>query len=323
MVALAAGVSASSQKVISSHAASAVSAPVTVARVNGVAIRDDRLALAVNALMPLESFHRNVSADKLAALRQKALDRLIDEELRYQDGVRRGVTVTPAEVDRRVSELAAQYGGTTKLAQAEQRAGVTVPQLRQEIARALTIQKVFTRTVTTRCQVGRDETARFYRDNPDRFVQPEQLHIYAITIGVDPSSPAAKWAEARTKAEMVLARIRKGASFEEMARAYSTDPSKKLGGEMGFFHRGTLNEDFEKAASQLAVGQSSDVIKTLYGFHIVRIADIRAPRRKTLDEARVELQKDLTAKRCTETEQAWAARLRASAAVDLSGPGAK
>ena len=198
-----------------------------------------------------------------------------------------------------------------------------MPQLRQELRRALTITKAYARTVTATCQVGPEEAARFFQDNPDRFVLPEQLHIYAITIGVDPSSPATKWAEARARAEDVLDRLRRGASFETMARTYSTDPSRTNGGDMGFFHRGTLNDDFEKAARELKVGEPSDVIHTIYGYHIVRIADVRPPRRKTFDEVSAELQKDLTARRCTETENGWAARLRAGASVEIAGSSPK
>lgn len=290
-----------------------------VARVNGVAITDDRLAIAVNALIPLESFHRNVNAGTMTALRQKALDGLIDEELRYQDGVRHGVLATAADVDTRLAEVTRQYGGAQELEAAEQRAGVTLPEVRQGIRRTLTISNAFERTVTATCQVGAGEAAQFFRDNPDRFVLPEQLHIYAITIRVDPSSPAATWAAAEARAGAVLRRLRRGASFEAMARTYSTDPSRTSGGDMGYFHRGTLNDEFEKAAGQLSAGEASEVIRTLYGFHIVRIADVRPARKKTFDEVRGELQKDLTARRCAETADAWTARLRASARVDVVG----
>lgn len=308
------------QQAVPSHDVASARPPVrAVATVNGVAINDDRLALAINALMPLETFHRQVSAEKVAEVRQKALDRLIDEELRFQDGVRRGITVSTAEVNRRLAELTEQYGGAKKLEDASRKGGVTGPQLKSEIRRSLTIQKAFAAAVTATCQVGREEAEAFFRGNPERFVQPEQLHVYVITIGVDPSSTSAQWAAARKRAENILGRIRAGASFEALARAESTDPSKAKGGDMGYYHRGTLSEDFEAAASQLAIGQSSDVIKTLYGFHILRIADVRPPRSKTFAEVSASLQKDLTSQRCTETEAAWAARLRAGATVIIAG----
>jgi len=317
---LAAAVAAAQQPVPSHTPGAAPHQPARdVALVNRVPIRDDRLALAVNALLPLEAFHRSVGEEKIAAVRQTALNRLIDEELRYQDGVRRGIVVTPVEVDRRLAALTRQYGGPKSLAQAEQRSGVTRSQLRREVRRALTIEKTFARTVTARCQVRREEAAQFFRDNPDRFLQPEQLHVYAITIGVDPSSAAPRWAEAKAQADEVLASLRRGASFEEMARTHSTDPSKASGGDMGFVHRGSLNEDFEQATRDLPVGQASDVIRTLYGYHIVRVADIRAARRKTFSEVSADLQKDLSARKCTELGDAWTARLRAGAVVEIPG----
>jgi len=321
VVAIVAGGAASAEQASPAHPPTIAGRPgaQVVARVNGVPIAGDRLTLAVNALLPLESFHRNVSADKLTALRQKALDGLIDEELRYQDGVRRGITVTSPDIDAQWADLTQRYGGASRLEEAERRAGVTGPELRQDVRRALTVKAAYEKTVTANCQVGPVEAEAYFRDHPDRFVLPEQLHIYAITIGVDPSSPPAAWAAARRRAEDVLRRLRQGAAFEAMARAYSTDPSRTSGGDMGYFHRGTLNDDFEAAAGHLAVGQASGIVHTIYGYHIIRIGDIRPSRQKTFDEVSAQLQQDLTARRCTDVDAAWTTRLRANARVDIEG----
>jgi SurA N-terminal domain len=102
---------ASAQKPVASHAsASARPAAVhVVARVNGAPITSDRLDVALNRLIPFESFHRNVSATTVEQLRGKALDGLVDEELRYQDGARQGLTPSAAEVDAGMKAFTARY----------------------------------------------------------------------------------------------------------------------------------------------------------------------------------------------------------------------
>jgi peptidyl-prolyl cis-trans isomerase C len=291
-----------------------------VARVNGVPITSDRLDVALRGLIPMESFHRNVSVETVNQLRQKALDGLVDEELRYQDGVRRGLTPSDAEIEAGVARVVEGYKSRDDFEQARRRSGASMSEIRQEIRRAVVIKKAYEREIASRCQVGADEAARFYAENPDRFVMPEQLHVYAITIGVDPGSPVGQWTEARGRAEDVLRQIRGGASFEDMARKYSTDQkSREKGGDQGLVHRGSLTDAFEEASRDMKPGDVSGVVQTLYGYHIVKVASIRPPERKTLSDVSALIQKDLSTKRCAEMNSEWIARLRAGATIVLVG----
>lgn len=286
-----------------------------VARVNGVPITEDRLQLALNALIPLESFHRRVKPEALAALRQKALQRLVEEELQYQDGVRRGFTVSSTEVKAGLVRLRSRYASAGAYEEARRRSGVTIATLRREIRRALTISKVHDDTITSKCQVRRDEAAAFFAANPARFVVPEQLHLYTITIGVDPSSSTRQWAAAKSRAEAVRRQLERGASFEALARAHSTDPSRDKGGDLGFVHRGSLIEEVEQAARDLQPGEVSRVVQTLYGYHLVRVSEIRPSQQKAFAEVAAQVQQDLTSKRCADLRDAWVTELRARATV--------
>jgi peptidyl-prolyl cis-trans isomerase C len=291
------------------------SAPREVARVNGVAVMSDRVDAAVNRLVPLESFHRTVDPRRMAELRANALKDLVDQELEYQEGVRLGVRVGRSEVETAVARAKNGFPNPQAFEERLKASGATVADLRREIERSITIQKTFDRVVTAKCQVGDDEASRFFAGNPGRFVVPEQLHVYAITIGVDPSATSQAWAGARTRAESVRRQIQDGAPFEEMARTHSTDASKATGGDMGFVHRGSLNDEFEQALRGLPTGRVSEVVKTLYGYHLVRVTEVRPPQRKTFADVAAEIRKDLTAKRCAESKDAWLARLRAAASI--------
>ena len=311
---------ASAQKPVASHGTSSArpAAVRVVARVNDAPITSDRLDVALRRLVPFESFHRNVSADTLERLRGKALDGLVDEELRYQDGVRQGLTPSAAEVNAGVEAFVARYGSREAFEQARLVSGASIEDVRREVRRALVVQKAFDHAVTSRCQVNANEAARHYADNRGRFVVPEQLHLYAITFGVDPGAPVRDWSDTKAKAEQVLGQITSGAPFEEMARKYSTDKTRESGGDMGFVHRGSLTDEFEQALRDLKPGGVSPVIQTLYGYHIVRVASIRPPEQKAFPEVAAIIQKDLTRQRCAETETAWTARLRASATIVLT-----
>jgi len=288
-----------------------------VAYVNGVAIAGDRLDLAVNALIPQASFHRGVSAEVMARLRRTALEGLIDEELQFQDARARGLAASDSEVDAGLADVAARYESPDAFAAARLRAHLSLEDVRREVRRTVLIRKAHEAEVASRCEVDQAEAARFFEANRARFVVPEELHVQAITIGVDPSSPPAAWSAARDQARQLRSRVLDGADFGNLARQYSTDPSRESGGDMGFVHRGGLAEGFEQATAHLHTGEVSDVVRTIYGYHLVRITEVRPSRQKTFDEVASGLIKDLTEKRCDERKVAWVARLRAHAVIRL------
>lgn len=307
------------QRPVASHAptapAPATAAVPAVAHVNGVAITDDRLSAALASLIPQESFHRNVSSEKMATLRAKALASLIDEELEYQDGVRRGLRPTDADIRKAWTAMAGQYGGDVKFRAALKNARVDEATVRQELTRQFVIGKSVETAVTSRCAVTVDEAATFFRDNPDRFVEPEQVHVFGITVGVDPSSGAAVWQAAKAKAAEAHAALQAGRSFADVAAQFSSDPSKDTGGDMGLVHRGSMSEPFEAIVAGLGVGQTSEVIESLYGYHVLRVAEVRPSERKAFAQVSATLVKDLTTKRCAERKTTWLAGLHAAATI--------
>jgi parvulin-like peptidyl-prolyl isomerase len=76
--------------------------------------------------------------------------------------------------------------------------------------------------------------------------------------------------EKQSHALKVLEEIKKGKNFKDLARKYSTCPSRKRGGDLGFFGRGRMVKEFEKVAFALKLGDISDPVKTQFGYHIIK-----------------------------------------------------
>jgi len=289
-----------------------------VARVNGVPIQAADLEAAMHTVIPLTSYHQSVKPEKMDELRTRALDGLIDEELRYQDAVRLKIQAAPTEVEQALGRARKAYRGPGGFERARRASGATMPRLRASILRALLIQKAYTRTVASRCRVGEPEAARYYRENAARFVLPEQVRPSLITIGVDASAPRPEWEHARQKAEDIARQIAAGASFEALAREYSSDPSKLKGGDLGVIHRGQLIDEFERALNSLEPGKVSPVIQTIYGFHLLRLVEARPAVQKTFGEVKATLTRDLSETRCTQASTAWVTRLRGAAHIEIT-----
>ena len=290
---------------------------MAVARVNGATLTSDRVEMQLQGLIPRTSFHRNVKPERMAELRAQALDLAINEELQFQEATRLHVVVTKAEVDAGLARARKGYPSLAAFESARKNAGVTLKELRDNIRRSMMVQKVYKRAVLARCVVNEAGARRFYRENPQRFVTPERLHLYVITIGVDPSSPSERWQAARTKTQALLREIQQGAKFEDVARRESTDESRPAGGDLGIVHRGQLVEEFENAVRPLRPGEVTPVIQSLRGFHILRLTEILPPAAKSYQDVHKQLLKDLTEKSCTERADAWRASLRAKASIEM------
>jgi parvulin-like peptidyl-prolyl isomerase len=292
-------------------------AAAVVGRVNGVPLHANDLEAAMQGLIPQASYHQNVKPEKIDELRQRALDGLIDEELRYQEAVRLRIQVPPAEVDQALERARKAYGGGDAFERARRASGATMPQLRASILRRLLIERAYDRLVVSRCRAGEADAALFYRENTVRFILPDQVRATLITIGVDPAAPRPDWERARQKANDVAQRIATGASFESQAREHSSDASRLKDGDLGFVHRGQLTAEFERALEALAPGQVSPVIETIYGFHLLRLVETRAAVQKTFDEVKATLMRDLTDTRCAQVSAEWSKRLRDAARIEI------
>jgi len=133
-----------------------------------------------------------------------------------------------------------------------------------------------------------DELKVVYQQNIQQFQVPNRVHAQHILLMTVGGKTDAEVAEIKKKAEDILAQAKKkGANFEDLAKKYSEDPgSKAKGGDLGWLVQGQTVPEFEKAAFSLNKGEISDLIKTQYGFHIIKVLDKETAHTKTFDEVK-------------------------------------
>lgn len=142
-------------------------------------------------------------------------------------------------------------------------------------------------------KVSDEEIKAWYDGHKDRYQQPEERrasHVLIATEGKDK-------AQARAKAEQVLKDVQATpAAFAEIAKKNSDDPgSAGQGGDLGFFGRGMMVKPFDDAVFALKEGETSGIVESDFGFHIIRLTGVRAAREKPLAEVRGEIEKELKA----------------------------
>jgi peptidyl-prolyl cis-trans isomerase D len=152
-----------------------------------------------------------------------------------------------------------------------------------------------------------------YRQNQASYSTPEQVrasHILFATEGKDKTT-------VRKAAEEVLARVKAGGDFAALAKQHSDDTASKVnGGDLDFFSKGAMVPEFDAVAWTLGLGQTSDLVESQFGFHIIRATDKRAATTRTLDQVKGELDDQIR----TEKAQAEATRLSTEIAAEIKAP---
>jgi peptidyl-prolyl cis-trans isomerase D len=181
---------------------------------------------------------------------------------------------------------------------------------------------VDTAKITAGITVSDQDLQAYYDQHRDEFRVPEQVKVSHILIKTPLPSPGAKEdekavADARAKAEDVLKQVKAGGNFSELAGKYSDDPgSAKNGGELGWIGRGRTVPEFEKAAFSLGKGQTSDLVKSSYGFHIIHVEDKQDAHLKTLAEVKSEIEEKVKQEKAARATEAAANALLSRARTD-------
>ncbi len=139
-----------------------------------------------------------------------------------------------------------------------------------------------------------DEKLReFYQSRSQQFSVPEERKVRHILLTIPEGAGESEVEAVRAKAEEVLKRIRAGESFAAVAREVSEDPgSAEVGGDLGFISLGVMEPDFEQVAFALQEGDVSEPVLTSFGFHIIKVDEIRAGEVKPFESVRDELLKE-------------------------------
>ena len=143
--------------------------------------------------------------------------------------------------------------------------------------------------------LNEDDLRTYYKENVDRMAGKEERRASHILITASKDAPAADREKAQARAVELLAQARKSpGSFAELAKKNSQDPgSATQGGDLGFFARGAMVKPFEDAAYALNKGDISEVVESDFGYHIIQLTDIKAPRKPSFEELRASMEADL------------------------------
>ncbi|HET6351488.1 MAG TPA: SurA N-terminal domain-containing protein [Coriobacteriia bacterium] len=278
------------------------------ARVNGDEITIDELNKQVDQLKKQypQMFDGADGEGRLLDFKQRLLDNLINQKLVTQAAEEKGIKVTDADVSKQVDQLKTGFTDTKQFEAALKSAGYTVETLKVQVKDQLVTQKLI-ESLASEGSASQAEIQQYYDKNKAQFYQKAAKRPSHILF-----KP-----EDKTNAEKVLNELKEGAEFSVEAKKYSTDTATAAkGGDLGWPSTPYVTE-FQTALDKLKVGETSDLVKTPYGWHIIKVTDERKAKQQTLAEVKDQIKQILVQQRRADAYQQFIDKLRKKAKIEI------
>ncbi len=281
----------------------------SVAQVGDVEISDFELSLQMQRSMPMQvGFHGKVSSDRMAEIRQKNLDELIERAYRVNWARDHEIAVEPARIEEAMKPFMRGYSSVDEMKSA---VGDDVyANLRAWVYRGLLAQQAEQAYLQGRIDVSDRQVEAYYEENKERFFRPRQFQASHILIKVDPAANEQEREQLHARAQELAARARAGEDFYDLAYFNSDDKRRFVGGDLGTFHEGQTVKAFEDAVIKMQPGEISDPVRTRFGYHIIMLTAVEEARQMRFDEMEDKIRTDLEQKQRDALLETWANELR-------------
>ncbi|GAB4278168.1 MAG: peptidylprolyl isomerase [Coriobacteriia bacterium] len=277
------------------------------AEVNGEKVYVDQIEAQLSAIKDQypQMFQGTDGEAREMDFRARILDNLVVDILQRQAAEEMGIEVSDADVEDQIEKIKSSFPDEESFSASLRQNDMTEEDLRDEVYNQLLTEAII-EEISGDVEVTEEEIQDYYDRNQDQFRQPAAKRAAHILFAADDKETA----------EQVLQQIRDGADFAAMAKQYSTDPaSAENGGDLGWPMTPYVAE-FQEALDQLEVGEVSDLVETVFGWHIIKCLDEREESVKTLDEAREEIEAILKQQAQAEAYQQFISELKEKAEIE-------
>ena len=251
-----------------------------------------------------------VERDRLV---RRILARMVDHRLQIQEARRDKIEVTEEEVASVMDDFVKRNGGDRARIEEQLKAqGLSWEQLRRDMRDSLLAQKVRARRVGRRASVTEPEIDAYVTDNRGKFEADLKYHPRHIAVLAQPPASAEAWERAKAEVDRIVARLRDGADFAELA---SQDGSAVAGDDLGWLTRGELQPLFEEPILRLRKGETTPPIKSENGYHLFRLEEREELTPELLAQLRQQARDILMQKKMQERLEEWLQGLRQRALI--------
>jgi parvulin-like peptidyl-prolyl isomerase len=265
--------------------------PQVVAKVNGVPLGSETLKRELFAFqIRAKQMGREIKPEDEITIGRELLKEIIGRELVVQRAQALGINITKDKIESQFSSIEDQFPSHESFLTALAFQHMSIPALKEKIQRTLLEDELIRREIAPKVEIDDEATKKYYEENKTRFTKPvlyKIRHIHIATIkpsGKAEDEKSRKKAkrltdlvneEAKEKINSLFKKVQAGESFSELAKRFSEDDaSREQGGYLGDLHPDSTIPEIGKAMVKLNEGKTSDIIKSQFGYHILKLDEI-------------------------------------------------
>lgn len=288
--------------------------PDVVATVNGVELLKSDLEKIYSMISAQTKMSGDAKSDKEVV--DVALGELLNMEVLKQESANRNIVPSSEDIESEMKTIRANFPDDAAFEATLKGRGLTMEGVKKSITEQLSVQKMLEKEVQSKISISAEEIKKFYSENPDYFKTKDSVRASHILIKTEENADEKTVVEARKKIDAILTELKKGGDFAKIAQEKSEGPSGPKGGDLGYFGKGQMVPSFEEAVYKLQVGELSDVVKTQFGFHIIKLVDIKKAGTTPLSEVEESIKMFISRQKGEEVFKKFVAKLRSSASIE-------
>lgn len=288
------------------------------ADINGIVISMKALNNEYRQLLKQRGTSENdVTSEQALQIKKELLDSLIDQELLYQESIKKSIVVNEAAVADSIAKVKEKFDTEDAYRNALKDANIEGNDLEERVRRALAINMFVEEQIRRNIVVADEESKQYYDTHPDAFREAEQVRASHILVKVDQDAGESKKVVAKEKIADIQRKIKKGGDFAQLARENSDCPSSAEGGDLGYFKKGAMVKEFEDAAFALTSGEVSDIVETQFGYHLIKVMDKKEAGTLSYDAVKSDLQNFLKNQKLNKEVSLLLETLRKGSKIEL------
>ena len=256
------------------------------------------------------------SMDLYLNARFDALDRLVEDELIYQEAQRRGLMASDADVQADYDRMAEAAGGEAPFLATMYAQHITRDGALEAVRRKLTVDQFIKKMIDPMITVTDSEMAQYYNTHLKRFTPQRWSRVSHVLVICPRTAESDIVTRAAQRASQIAANARAGTSFEQLAKEFSEDAaSAARGGSLGWMKAGESVPEFDEVVERLAPGEVSDPVRTDHGFHVIKVVEVKGGAPLPLEEVKDACREAVVTTKKAEYLRSLTSQLRSSAEI--------
>lgn len=258
-----------------------------------------------------------VLQQKIAALQRDRTELLVENQLILHEFETAGYNLPDSFIEERVqARIKEQFGDRPHLIKTIEQEGITYETYRKRIREQFIVEQMRMKNVASEILISPYKIETYYLQHQSDHQVPDQIKLWIIELDKAKHDGEAAKAFARE----ILAKLKEGVPFAEMARIYSDGPQKDQGGDRGWVDREFLRKELADVGFSLKPGQLSDVIEGPEIFSIIQVEQLRPAHVKPLAEVRDDIEKQLVSQERNRLTKKWIKRLTDKSYIAYPSP---